>query len=378
MARSTHYETLGLRPTATEKEVKAAYRRVVLSHHPDRNPDPASTRIFMEATTAYEALIDRAERRRYDESLAAEERRATEREAETRRQKDADARVRAARASSTAPSGASSTGTTAPPRSAPLPTQLARLSMLFSRGLYAEAEKLADEIVRRDPRQPLPYAVRGDLARQRGKLDEAAKQYSLAIQMDPRNPTYLRRYEEVLQRVGSAVPGAAATDASNERLVLSLLALGVIVLCAAAFLLVSEGGTLRRLGPLSSWSVNLVGALFLCGLATGASLAAGRGLDRLEAYAAGRMGPTVALGIVSVFSFPAAVLLYVILGAIQRGFNVTTNRLMMGVGAVVLVLAAAAAASRVGTDFVSVLMWGGNLVYLGALCGWAVADSLGR
>jgi len=35
MAGGTHYETLGIRSNASESDIKAAYRRVVLKHHPD-------------------------------------------------------------------------------------------------------------------------------------------------------------------------------------------------------------------------------------------------------------------------------------------------------------------------------------------------------
>ena len=369
MARS-HYETLGLRPTATEGEVKAAYRRIALRHHPDRNPDPTSTRLFMEATSAYEVLADVEARRRYDEGLQGEARRAAERETEARRAKEADGRARAARAASTAPQATTRTTVAG----TPLPTQLARLSMLFSRGLYAEAERLADEIVERDPRQPLPYAVRGDLARQRGKLDEAARQYSLAIQMDPRNPTYLKRYEEVLERaqVRTDARGATRLDADDRR-GLSLLFLGVALAVCAFFLLLSP----ERAGGLPlGWTVGLVSMLFVGGVTGGASLAAGNLLDRLDALAAGRLGPTVALGLVALVSFPAAAALYVILGLIQRAFSLTTTRLLAGVAGIVALFAGAAALGPAHVPILGTLLWGGNLAYLGALCGWAVADGL--
>ena len=369
MAR-THYETLGLKPTATDAEIKAAYRRVVLRHHPDRSSDPDSTRLFIAATAAYEVIGEGTARRFYDEGLRAESRRAAEREAEVRKEREAAARTRAARAASSAPSAPrpASSGT-------PLPTQLARLSMLFSRGLYAEAEKLADEIVVRDPRQPLPYAVRGDLARQRGKLDEAARHYSLAVQMDPRNPLYLRRYEEVLERVrtvDAAKTGVTAME-PNERLTLAALLIGGVAIMAAIFVV----GSPER-PVFFGFTVGMLAMLFLGGVVAGATLSAAGGLDRIDAYAAGRIGPTVALGLVSVVSFPAAALVYLLLGFVQRGFSASTTRLFLSVTALVGILSLGAALSRSGMSPVGVLLWGGNLAYLGALVGWAVADGLRR
>ena len=365
MARATHYETLGLRPSATEKEVKAAYRRVVLRHHPDRSSDPASPRVFLAATEAYGVLNDPEARRRYDEGLESESRRRAERAAEERRLRDADSRVRAARAASTAPT-APTAGATA---GAAVGTQLSRLSMLFSRGLYAEAEKLADEIVRIDPRQPLPYAVRGDLARGRGRLDEAARQYSLAIQMDPRNPTYLKRYEEVLLRA-TPPAGAQAGGESAQRLVLGALFLVVLMLFAGTLVATTPGEP-----AVLGLSVAVLSALFVCGLAVGACLSVAGGLDRLDAYS-GRVGPTVALGLVSVVSFPVAMVLYVALGLLQRGFSASTTRLFAAVAVFVTGLAIATTIGDSGSDPLSVLLWGGNLACLGALCGWAVADGL--
>ena len=51
------YEVLGLEPGATRAEIKAAYRRLAMKHHPDKNPgDKASEWIFKEVRRAYETL----------------------------------------------------------------------------------------------------------------------------------------------------------------------------------------------------------------------------------------------------------------------------------------------------------------------------------
>jgi molecular chaperone DnaJ len=61
------YEVLGIDRTASEQEVKSAYRKLALKYHPDRNPgDKAAEERFKEAAEAYAVLADADKRARYD------------------------------------------------------------------------------------------------------------------------------------------------------------------------------------------------------------------------------------------------------------------------------------------------------------------------
>ena len=63
-----HYAALGLPRTATDAEIRAAFRRLARTHHPDVNlTDPKSERRFKRIARAYEVLGDAARRRKYDE-----------------------------------------------------------------------------------------------------------------------------------------------------------------------------------------------------------------------------------------------------------------------------------------------------------------------
>ncbi|MBI4478245.1 MAG: J domain-containing protein [Acidobacteria bacterium] len=63
-----YYATLGLTKTASEKEIKQAYRKLARKFHPDVNPgDRSAEARFKEINEAYEVLGDPEKRRRYDE-----------------------------------------------------------------------------------------------------------------------------------------------------------------------------------------------------------------------------------------------------------------------------------------------------------------------
>ncbi len=67
MAKKDYYEILGIDRNASQSEIKAAYRKLALKYHPDKNPgDPTTEERFKEAAEAYEVLGDEEKRARYD------------------------------------------------------------------------------------------------------------------------------------------------------------------------------------------------------------------------------------------------------------------------------------------------------------------------
>src|SRR2546423_9167654 len=67
MSKRDYYEILGVTRTATEQEIKSAYRRLAVKYHPDKNPgDAEAEEKFKEAAEAYSILSDAEQRTRYD------------------------------------------------------------------------------------------------------------------------------------------------------------------------------------------------------------------------------------------------------------------------------------------------------------------------
>lgn len=65
--KKDYYKSLGVDKTASEKEIKKAFRKMALKYHPDKNQDKDTSAKFREIAEAYEVLGDEAKRRQYDQ-----------------------------------------------------------------------------------------------------------------------------------------------------------------------------------------------------------------------------------------------------------------------------------------------------------------------
>ena len=62
-----YYEVLGVAKTATNDEIKRAFRKLAMKYHPDRNKEPGAEQKFKEINEAYQVLTDPQKKQMYDQ-----------------------------------------------------------------------------------------------------------------------------------------------------------------------------------------------------------------------------------------------------------------------------------------------------------------------
>jgi len=129
---------------------------------------------------------------------------------------------------------------------------------------------------------------------------------------------------------------------------------------------------------IDSWTTGLVTMMAISGIAIGAAMSAAGLLDKLVYQyqsAAVSISPGLALSFLGAINFWVACGVYVFIGALQNVFNLSSSRLLLVVGIVTTMFACASAVNG-QIDFLQTMLWGGNVVYLSAILGWAVVDAM--
>jgi len=67
LAKCKHYAVLGIQPSASDKEVKKAFKKLAIKYHPDKNKEEGANEKFQEIGAAYEILKDPEKRRQCDQ-----------------------------------------------------------------------------------------------------------------------------------------------------------------------------------------------------------------------------------------------------------------------------------------------------------------------
>ena len=68
VSKKDFYDVLGVNKSASNDEIKKAYRKLAMKYHPDKNPDNKEAESkFKEINEAYEILSDSEKRQKYDQ-----------------------------------------------------------------------------------------------------------------------------------------------------------------------------------------------------------------------------------------------------------------------------------------------------------------------
>ena len=359
MTERTHYVELGINETATEAEIRTAYRRLVLLYHPDRSGDSSTTERFVKISEAYRTLSDQRARQDYDSGLKyrrdmAEQARNKPPTYEHQRAqpKDSD-RVR-------------QVGDEA--------AKLNQAAGLFASGKYDQAESIIRLVLRTLPNSALGYAILGDISRQKGDIRQALTNYSYAVQFAPNNASFQRRYEELLEQ-SSKVSKHGYVEARNPKATPLVIATLLIGLMAILISVSTEGPIFPRLDLVSSYSFTFILLSFLAGIAAGSAASIGGFVDRLKSLmvgASGKASPFAILGLLGIFSFWLAALIYFSAGLAKDAFTYSASRIIALVAAIALIFSLCGWMADI--YLLQALLWSGNIVWLGALSGWAIAD----
>lgn len=351
------YSTLRITKSATADEIRSAYRALVLEYHPDRNSDPSAIETFISITQAYEILSDPRRKRDYDE---AERLRQQTREAIYGPNKEA------APTPPKKPAGVT--------KHALVVTEIQRMTVQYSKGNFDGAKRIAERVLTLDSHQGLPYAILGDIARSRGHMREATKNYAYAVQMDPTNDVYMNRYVELLGGAHQvANPRAEAGPRQVIGVILIAMSLILSPMCAAVF----PGAKLGAGFPwVSQVSLSSVVSLVVGGLILGLGLGLGKFLNKFSTTVVtvvGKLDMVLMIFPVVLVNFWAGLLVYFWLGAVKGSIGRSGARLLGSSGLLLFATTLGCVfAYRQGTD--QMLMWLGNLAYMGCLVGWALSE----
>lgn len=359
MTERTHYVELGVAETATLVEIRTAYRRLVLLYHPDRSGDKKTTDRFVKISEAYRMLADPKLRSEYDSALRYQREQAANRE-------------RAQRAPRDTPQPSKKSG---PRQVGDEAAKIQQAAALFASGKYDNAESVLRLVLRTVPNSALAYAILGDISRQRGDIRAALTHYSYAVQFAPNNAGYQRRYEELLTQ-STKVTGRSYAEAQKPRQAPTAIAAIVIALMLIIVSVSKDAPLFPGFEVIDTWSFTFLLMLFLSGIAVGVSAAIGGFVDHLRSLlvgSSGRSSPFMILAILGLGSFWLAALTYFATGLAKDAFTYSASRAFAFVATAAIAFTLSAWMSG-SISPVQAMLWSGNLIWLGTLCGWAIAD----
>jgi len=393
-----YYAVLGLRQDASPEEIKKRFRELARRYHPDVAKTPDATNRFKEINEAHRVLSDPEKRARYDAELKLARLQAEG----MRGSREAGGKEKPPPASQT-PNGQRSSSSARTPNTehrTPSPAErlVAEAAAAFRRMKFREAEAFCRQALRYDRRHAAAYEMMGDIHRMRGRIDEAIAMYSFALQLDRRNRSAQAKFDRLVgQSSGPTMAGhAARTSRQSGRRASTGMPIGSpttptyalihgLGIGLFAFLLIVVGAFSEP--PATSalflgWDPLAIFALLTSGALGGLILSlnsllhpAREELAQQKVWRYRRLSVplgTLLLGTALVF-FYAAFLLYVLIGFARGTVSTSVLRafyISFGIAALFALVSRASA--------LFLFLFGGNVVFIAFVAGWAAGDLFRR
>jgi tetratricopeptide (TPR) repeat protein len=369
MGKKNYYEVLGVSRMATQEQIKKRYRQLVRTCHPDVSGDKSAAKAaFLEISEAYQTLINPDRRLIYDTSIDREFLK-TERPA-------AGPGVRRARAKPT-------THEAPRTRAANVQKLIRDAQAAFIRRDFGAATWACKAAQKLDPQNVRAHVILGDIYKSQGKIDSAIAMYTVAVQLDPRNPEIQAKLDRLLKRGARTETVPTSEQRASLRMGLNLVCWPVAGLMLIV-LSISPGQPIgwleRNMAFIGSWSGMLVATLLIDGVLIGFLLSVNEAVQSLddELVFQGMRTPgarTYPLGLIllafNILSFYVAAAVYVLIGVVQETLS---RSVLTGLIATFGLVALVSVIYEPG--HMQVFLFGGTLTLPAVLIGWAMGDML--
>lgn len=360
-----HYARLGLTKTATQEQIRQAFRTRALKYHPDSGGRDSDRHEFMRIKEAYDVLKDPKSRAAYDQSLAF-------RASTGRSPKQASA----PKHEPTGPTPAPQYRTTneRAKQAARHLEEIRRLNRLMSQRRLLDAEVLAQAIIRRDNKEPLAYVALADIARLRGDIAKAADYYGYAAQFSS-DPTLVDMHLQMTRMQGKSTRRMRPSSKAMET---TPILVGVFAIFLM-FLYVSnsqEPAAFSSVPIISQFSIGLVAMLAMAGITIGAVLVMANAVEGIDAgrVSTSALPPVFAIGLFSIVNFWFAVLVFAAISSYYKIANPSLSRFLTAAASTTLAFSGAAYIQSAELAF-QTLLWGGAFITWGGIIGWMATSS---
>jgi curved DNA-binding protein CbpA len=353
----TYYEILGLPRDATLVQIKRRYKQLVRKYHPDVAEDKVMAhRLFIQIQQAYDTLTDPVGRRDYDAKLSAQIPRAT-----TRPTQPAAARTQQG------PAGE-------------VLEHIRNAQFAYVQRRFHEAASHCKEALTLDPRNARAHVVMGDIHRAQGRINNAVRSYSYAMQYNPSDRETEKKLMDLVGRQVRRAESSARAPVGQTR----LAALNMLWWAVVVFLIIMIGvwpgqpiSQLERFDPyinLISWNlvVLMAAASVVIGILISINGLVRHPDEELVFDNSGGNWAVVPTGLMlligSGFFFLGAAVFYLVMSVVQ--WNVSKSVLITFVCVIGVVLFSSLTYRP--DAMTQVLMFGGNVSFLSMLIGWYI------